>query len=234
LAAKKLRVNSIGTFNATTKFAPTLCFNISVGKMKKVLSLVLLVVASSTLADDWPTRPFTFVGIPEKIRSETYETIHGKMRNMVIRVVEVKEGSYEKPEIGFDFPAGSKPPLEIGETYLFKAVYDRHGIRYTDWTKMPQRQDSALPDKNRGARCNMMLFKTLPRSRKKAFSQIWPWRKVTAMFPGYNVAPVPRDQDFHFSTFGRAFAWSRGVKTKIITKKFHRYLVRAKTDSGIT
>jgi hypothetical protein len=44
----------------------------------------------------------------------------------------------------------------------------------------------------------------------------------------------PRDQDFHFSTFERAFAWSRDVKTKIITKKFHRYLVRAKTDSGIT
>jgi hypothetical protein len=50
-------------------------------------------------------------------------------------VIEVKEGSYDKPEIGFDFPVGSKPPLEIGETYLFKAVYDRHGIRYTEWTK---------------------------------------------------------------------------------------------------
>jgi hypothetical protein len=44
-----------------------------------------------------------------------------------------------KPEIGFDFPAGSKPPLEIRETYLFKAVYDRHGIRYTEWTKMKKK-----------------------------------------------------------------------------------------------
>jgi hypothetical protein len=104
--------------------------------MKKLLSLVLVVMASSAFADEWPTRPFTFIGIPEKIRNETYETIHGKMQNMVIRVVEVKEGSYDKAEIGFDFPVGSKPPLEIGETYLFKAVYDRHGIRYTEWTKV--------------------------------------------------------------------------------------------------
>jgi hypothetical protein len=102
----------------------------------KLLSLVLLVVASSALADDWPTRRFTFIGIPEKIRSESYQTIHGKMQNMMIRVVGVKEGSYDKPEIGFDFPAGSKPPLEIGEAYLFKAVYDRHGIRYTEWRKL--------------------------------------------------------------------------------------------------
>jgi hypothetical protein len=88
--------------------------------MKKLLSLVLLVVASSALADDWPTRPFTFIGIPEKIRIESHQSVHGKMQNMVIRVIEVKEGSYDKPEIGFDFPVGSKPPLEIGETYLFK------------------------------------------------------------------------------------------------------------------
>jgi hypothetical protein len=101
-------------------------------------------VASSALADDWPTRPFTFIGIPEKIHSETYETLQGKMQNMIIRVVEVKEGSYDKPEIGFDFPAGSKPPLEIGETYLFKAVYDRHGIRYTEWTKMKKKPNQYL------------------------------------------------------------------------------------------
>jgi hypothetical protein len=104
--------------------------------MKKMFLLVLMVVGSSALADDWPTRPFTFIGIPEKVRSESYQTIHGKMQNMVIRVVEVKEGSYDRPEIGFDFPVGSKPPLEIGEKYLFKAVYDRHGIRYTKWTKI--------------------------------------------------------------------------------------------------
>jgi hypothetical protein len=110
--------------------------SISAGKMTKLLSFIILVVASSTLADNWPTRPFTFVGIPERIRSETYETIHGKMQNIVIRVIEVKEGSYDKVEIGFDFPAGSKPPIEIGERYLFKAVYDRHGIRYTEWTQM--------------------------------------------------------------------------------------------------
>jgi hypothetical protein len=109
--------------------------------MKKLFSLVLLVVASTALADVWPTRPFTFIGVPEKIRSESYQTIHGKMQNMVIRVVEVKDGSYDKPEIGFDFPAGSKPPLEIGETYLFKAVYDRHGIRYTEWTKVKNKPD---------------------------------------------------------------------------------------------
>jgi hypothetical protein len=58
------------------------------------------------------------------------------MQNIVIRVIEVKEGCYDKVEIGFDFPAGSKPPIEIGERYLFKAVYDRHGIRYTEWTNM--------------------------------------------------------------------------------------------------
>jgi hypothetical protein len=51
--------------------------------MKKLLSLVLLVVASSALADDWPTRPFTFIGIPEKIRIESHQSVHGKMQNMV-------------------------------------------------------------------------------------------------------------------------------------------------------
>jgi hypothetical protein len=104
--------------------------------MKKMLSVLLSLVAASALADDWPTRPFTFIGIPERIRSQPYKTIQGEIQNMVIKVIEVKEGWYDKPEIGFDFPAGSKPPLDIGEPYLFRAVYDRHGIRYTDWTKI--------------------------------------------------------------------------------------------------
>jgi hypothetical protein len=75
-----------------------------------------------------------------------YGTIHGKMQNMGIRMVEVKEASYDSAEIGFDFPAGSKPSLEIGKTYLFKAVLrsPRHSLHRVDEDASTARFGSTL------------------------------------------------------------------------------------------
>jgi len=96
-------------------------------------------------ADGFPSNPFSFVGVVEGISEKSYRTIDGMKQNMVIRIVEVKTGKYSEREIGFDFPEGTKPPLEIGRTYLFGAVYDRHGIRYTEWQKIEKREDKQTP-----------------------------------------------------------------------------------------
>jgi len=106
--------------------------------MMKSLLLFFSLILVTSHASDFPSEPFTFIGIPEKIRDESYETVDGRVRLIQIRVIEVKKGSYREKEIGFDFPADSKPPLEIGQRYLFTAVYDRHGIRYTDWKKQKE------------------------------------------------------------------------------------------------
>ena len=66
------------------------------------------------------------------------------MQSIDIRVVEVtkRKDMFPKHAMGFDFPEGTKPPLEIGQTYLFEAVHDRHGIRFTKWEKIKSAENS--------------------------------------------------------------------------------------------
>jgi hypothetical protein len=120
-------------------------------------------LACSAFASDWPASAFSFIGVPEKIKEGTYQTIDGKMQGIVIRIVEVKTGSYDRPDIGFDFEAASKPPLEIGQTYLFEAVYDRHGIRYTKWKKVGKTPNQAL--QHNDPSCHAPCMRTCRASR---------------------------------------------------------------------
>jgi len=63
------------------------------------------------------------------------------MRSITIRIIEVTKrkdvltlfdkDKDEVKEINLPFRDGMKPPVEIGQTYLFEALYASHGIVYT-------------------------------------------------------------------------------------------------------
>ena len=112
--------------------------------MRPLILTICLLLVGCAHRHDFPSAPFSFIGVPQKIREETYQTVDGQMQSMVITVVEMKKGKYSRPEIGFDFAAGTEPPLEIGAAYFFEAVYDRHGIRYTRSEKMKTRPNQPL------------------------------------------------------------------------------------------
>ncbi len=107
-------------------------------------ALIFLTLIVSVIAEDgFPSTPFTFVGVPEKIRDGSYDTGEGRYRSFQIRVIEVKKGSFHERKIDFPFPEESTPPLELGRRYLFTAVYDRHGIRFTGWKKLEEPNQAA-------------------------------------------------------------------------------------------
>jgi len=63
-------------------------------------------------------------------------TIDGEMWDIIIRVLEVTKRKdlfniYYEHEVNFPFRKGTKPPLEIGQTYLFEAIYTSHGTAFT-------------------------------------------------------------------------------------------------------
>jgi hypothetical protein len=112
--------------------------------MRPLILTICLLLVGCAHRHDFPSAAFSFIGVPQKIREEAYQTVDGQMQGMVITVVEMKKGKYSRPEIGFDFAVGTEPPLEIGAAYFFEAVYDRHGIRYTRWEKMKTRPNKSL------------------------------------------------------------------------------------------
>ena len=97
---------------------------------RKLLFLSLLFPALA-IADEWPAKPFSFLGVPTRILPGTFHLVDGPSQGMEIKIIKVIKGRYDEPTIAYDFHAGSPPPLRIGAIYLFSAIYDRHGIRYT-------------------------------------------------------------------------------------------------------
>jgi hypothetical protein len=72
--------------------------------------------------------PFTFIGIPKVLSETTFQDIDGLERGLIVNVVKVKTGTFNKPEIKFPIPADQPSPLKIGVTYLITAGYRPHDL----------------------------------------------------------------------------------------------------------
>jgi hypothetical protein len=90
--------------------------------------------------------PFTFIGVPEKLTAESYRNVHGLERSLIVKVLEVKKGSFDRDEISFGVRVDSNLPLEIGRKYRIEAAWGHHGMVILDSTLLkPEPNQSPEP-----------------------------------------------------------------------------------------
>ena len=118
--------------------------------VKKKLIIAVLLLISGAYADDIPAEikqqhdkynnqefmTFTFIGIPEKITTETYLTPHGEMKGLVVAIEKVIIGHYDGSSIEFGIPVKYVTDLVFGEKYYMTAGWDRHGMILFSETKI--------------------------------------------------------------------------------------------------
>ncbi len=96
--------------------------------MKTLWLITVVCLVGCATQDKFPMMPFTFIGVPENVSAETYTNVHGPERSVVVRVLEVKKGSYSRSEVAFGIPADAPSPLEAGRKYRIDAAWGRHGM----------------------------------------------------------------------------------------------------------
>jgi hypothetical protein len=100
--------------------------------MKALLLIIVAALTGCASRDHYAATPFTFVGVAEALSTQTHQNVHGEERSLIVRVLEVKKGSFEAPHVAFGVPAHSPSPLEVGKTYRIEAAWGRHGMLLLD------------------------------------------------------------------------------------------------------
>ncbi len=102
--------------------------------MKAFLTVVpfVLVGCASQTGQPGALYPFTFVGIVDRVSDRTHMNVHGPEGTLVVKILEVTRGSYDRSEIAFGFPADSAPFLELGKKYRIRAAWGYHGMVVLD------------------------------------------------------------------------------------------------------
>jgi hypothetical protein len=100
--------------------------------MRLSLMFVIVALAGCASRDRYPAMPFTFIGVPEELSPQAHLNVHGEERSLIVRILEVKKGSFDAGKVAFGVPVNSPPPLEIGKTYRIEAAWGHHGMLLLD------------------------------------------------------------------------------------------------------
>ena len=110
----------------------------------KALALVPVMFLCGCASQSGALMPFTFIGVPQKLSEESYGNVHGLERSLIVKVLEVKRGSFDRAEIAFGVPADSNPPLEIGRKYRIRAAWGHHGMVILDSALLKEEPNQSL------------------------------------------------------------------------------------------
>jgi hypothetical protein len=103
-------------------------------RSKAILVLLLIIgCADAPMRGDLLGDPFTIVGIPRVLSDKTFMNIDGEERGLLVDVLKVTDGRYEKNKIEFPIPINQTSPLKIGVKYSITAGYGRHGVVILDY-----------------------------------------------------------------------------------------------------
>ena len=84
--------------------------------------MLLLVGCSKPKRGDLLGDPFTFIGVPRALSTNTFQDVDGLERGLVVDVVRVTAGSLSERQIEFPIRAGQPSPLTPGVRYSITAI----------------------------------------------------------------------------------------------------------------
>jgi hypothetical protein len=113
--------------------------------MEALWLIAVLCGAGCVTHERFPMMPFVFIGVLEKIGTETYLNVHVLERSVVVRVLEVTKGSYDRSDVAFGIPADAPSPLEDGRKYQIRAAWGRHGMLMLDAKPFEEPSQSPKP-----------------------------------------------------------------------------------------
>ncbi len=112
---------------------PPVMSNVRPMKVLALFMLMLLFGCSKPQRGDLLGDPFTFIGVPRELSTNTFRDIDGLEKGLIVDVNSVTAGSFTERQIEFPVPADQPSPLKIGTKYSITAGYARHGRVILDY-----------------------------------------------------------------------------------------------------